>query len=202
MIASKPVRYCAIALAVMGWLWAMGWVLFLIAVTVEKPEKPDQRTDAIIVLTGGQNRINSGLDLLAAGKAQYLFISGVNKSVTIEQLVRMWDPQFEYIPCCIVLGVAAGNTEGNARESSEWAREQGIQSIRLLTSNYHLPRAWLEFTHALPRRSFIANPIKPTSADYDSKHFMRLSFSEYNKTLLTWARLYLYPWKFRNEPGQ
>jgi uncharacterized SAM-binding protein YcdF (DUF218 family) len=191
------IRKIGIAIAAIGWLWLVGWMLFLIGVTVERPEKLDQKTDAIIVLTGGQNRINSGLDLLAAGKAQYLFISGVNPTVSIEHLVRMWKPDFEYIPCCIVLGLAANDTEGNARESSQWARDQGIKSIRLLTSNYHLPRAWLEFTHALPLRTILTHPIKPTSADYDSKHMIRLSFSEYNKTLLTWARLYIYPWKYK-----
>lgn len=189
-----------IAVAVIGWLWLAGWVLFLIGVTVAHPDKIDEPTDAIIVLTGGQNRINTGLDLLAAGKARYLFISGVNKDVKTEELVRLWKPKFEYIPCCIVLGVSANDTEGNAKESSEWVREQGVSSVRLVTSNYHLPRSWLEFTHALPRHTIISHPIKPTSADYDSKHFLRLSFGEYNKTLLTWARLYIYPWKYRDGP--
>lgn len=195
----KTARAIAFVVVFLGWLWLMGWVLFLIGVTVAKPDKVDEPTDAIIVLTGGQNRINTGLDLLAAGKAHYLFISGVNEHVTIEQLVRLWKPNFDVIPCCIVLGLAANNTEGNARESSEWVREQGVGSVRLVTSNYHLPRAWLEFTHALPRHAIITHPIKPTSADYDSKHFIRLSFGEYNKTLLTWARLYIYPWKYRDD---
>ena len=194
----KVLARIGIAIAVIGWLWLAGWILFLIGVTVAHPDKIDEPTDAIIVLTGGQNRINTGLDLLAAGKAHYLFISGVNKDVKTEELVRLWKPKFEYIPCCIVLGVSANDTEGNAKESSEWVREQGVSSVRLVTSNYHLPRAWLEFTHALPRHTIISHPIKPTSADYDSKHFLRLSFGEYNKTLLTWARLYIYPWKYRD----
>lgn len=176
------------------WFWAVGWVIFLLAVTVVQPKYPDESTDAIIVLTGGQNRINTGLDLLLGGKAHLLFISGVDERVTIEQLVRLWKPDFEYVPCCIALGHNANNTEGNARESSEWVRRQNIGSIRLVTSNYHLPRAWIEFTHALPQHKIIAHPIHPTSIEGDSKHFLRLSLGEYNKTLLTWVRLYIYPW--------
>ncbi len=176
------------------WLWVAGFILFLIGVTLVQPKYIAQPTDAIIVLTGGQNRINTGLDLLKENKAHLLFISGVNRNVSIEQLVRLWDPNFDYIPCCIAIGHEAYDTEGNARESSEWVRRQNIKSIRLVTSNYHLPRAWLEFTHALPQHEFIAHPIKPSSIEDDSRHFLRLSIGEYNKTLLTWGRLYLYPW--------
>lgn len=176
------------------WFWAIGWVIFLIAVTFVQPKHVDEPTDAIIVLTGGQNRINTGLDLLEAEKAHLLFISGVNQNVSIEKLVRLWKPEFEYVPCCIAVGHDANDTEGNARESSEWVRRQDIDSIRLVTSNYHLPRAWLEFTHALPQHKFIAHAIKPSTIEDDSKHFLRLSISEYNKTLLTWVRLYIYPW--------
>lgn len=190
----KILTACVVTVLSLVLLWLAGWGIFMFSVTMAKPQKVKQATDAIIVLTGGQNRINTGLDLLAAGQAKYLFISGVNKSVTIEHLVRLWKSDFEYIPCCIVLGVAANNTEGNARESAEWVREQGIDSVRLVTSNYHLPRALVEFRHALPRHDIIAHPIKPSITDYDRKHFLRLSFGEYNKTLLTWVRLYIYPW--------
>lgn len=195
-------KAAGIVIAVFFWLWLTGWVLFVIGVTIVRPANIDEPTDAIIVLTGGQNRINTGLDLLAAGKAHYLFISGVNPNVTIEHLVRMWKPNFEYIPCCIVLGLSANNTEGNARESSEWVREQGVGSVRLVTSNYHLPRSWLEFKHALPHHKIIVHPIKPTSADYDNRHFLRLSLGEYNKTLLTWVRLYIYPLNYRAGPDK
>lgn len=175
-------------------IWAIGFILFLIGVSFVQPSDTTTQTDAIIVLTGGQNRVNTGLDLLAENKAEYLFISGVNQQVKIEELVRMWRTDLDYMPCCIVLGHAAHDTEGNARETSEWVRREGLQNLRLVTSNYHLPRAWLEFKHALPRRAIIAHPIKPASVDDDSKHFLELSFGEYNKTILTWARLYLYPW--------
>lgn len=184
------------------WLWGLGFVLFLIGVTVSSPAEPLEKTDAIIVVTGGQNRINTGLELLQQGKAQYLFISGVNQNVTIEQIVHLWKPDIDFIPCCIVLGHSADNTEGNARESSYWVRQQGLQSIRLVTSNYHLPRTWLEFTHALPRRKIIIHPVKPITLEDGSRDYMHLGFSEYNKTLLTWFRLNIYPWDRLVESGR
>lgn len=189
---------------ILFWVWIFGFVLFLIAVTVVRPDADAGPSDAIIVVTGGQNRVNTGLDLLADNKSGLLFISGVNDKVKIEELVRMWRADFDFIPCCIILGHAAHDTEGNARESSAWIRRENIQSYRLVTSNYHMPRAWLEFRHALPNRQIIAHPIRPSSIDDDSKHFLGLSFGEYNKTILTWIRLYLYPWDqiFKKGPAQ
>lgn len=190
----RIIRVIAMTLGVAVWIWGFGYILFLMGVTFVTPGNPDVRTDAIIVLTGGQNRIHTGLDLLNAGKAEHLFISGVNSDVTIEQIVRNWDPDIDVIPCCIALGYAASNTEGNARESSRWVREMDLQSVRLVTSNYHLPRAWIEFAHALPRRTLIAHPIRSDALQDGSRLHMKLSFAEYNKTLLTWVRLYIYPW--------
>jgi uncharacterized SAM-binding protein YcdF (DUF218 family) len=200
--AGKAIRWTGGAIAGCAWIWLMGWVLFLIGVTMVRPADPVENTDAIIVVTGGQNRVNTGLDLLHQGKAHYLFISGVNRNVTVEQIVRLWKPGMDSIPCCIVLGHAANNTEGNARESSQWVRQQDLRSIRLVTSNYHLPRAWIEFTHALPRRRIIAHPVKSVALEDGSRDYLRLSFSEYNKTLLTWFRLNIYPWDRLMEPSR
>lgn len=194
MMGSAFIKKAAMAAALLVLAWVCGFLIFLIAVSVITPDEDAPQVDAIIVLTGGQNRVNTGLDLLRDGYAGYLFVSGVNEQVAIQDLVRMWDPEADFIPCCIFLGRAALDTEGNARESSAWVRREGLDSIRLVTSNYHTPRAWLEFSHALPRRHIVLHPIRPASMDEDSRHFLRLSFGEYNKTLLTWVRLYVYPW--------
>jgi uncharacterized SAM-binding protein YcdF (DUF218 family) len=175
-------------------VWAVGFFLFLIGVILTVPDDEIPQVDAIIVLTGGQNRINTSLDLLDRGQAGYLFVSGVNDQVKIEELVRLWRPGTDFIPCCIFLGRAANDTKGNADETSAWVRREGLDSIILVTSNYHMPRAWLEFSHALPRRLIIPYPIRPTSVDDDSKHFVQLAFGEYNKMILTWVRLYVFPW--------
>lgn len=188
------IRFLAMTVGVVVWAWLFGYVIFLMGVTFVQPQLPNEKTDAIVVLTGGQNRIHTGLALLELGQAEHLFISGVNPDVTIEQLVRIWKPDIEAIPCCIALGYAASNTEGNARESSQWVRDMDLTSIRLVTSNYHLPRAWLEFRHALPRRTIISHPIRSATLADGSWEHMKLSFAEYNKTLLTWVRLYVYPW--------
>ena len=70
----------------------------------------DSPTDAIVVLTGGRLRLESGLALLADGKAKKLFISGVNPRVERDVLLRSLGPAAEREACCIVLGHEADNT--------------------------------------------------------------------------------------------
>ena len=186
---TRLLHFAGYCLAAMFWLWISGYILFLAAVTLTTgPNDSERATDAIIVLTGGQNRIHTGLDLLAEGKGKYLFISGVNHGVSIEQIVHQWRPDATEIPCCIVLGHTAANTEQNASESSQWVRSMNINSVRLVTSNYHLPRAWIEFHHALPRHEILAHPIKSPVMEDGSRDFLKLGFSEYNKILMTWTR--------------
>src|SRR5690242_18030983 len=79
---------------------------------------PPRHTDAIVVLTGGRLRLETGLELLGAGDAEKLFISGVNQRVDRGELLRAMGPQAERAACCVVLGHEADNTFGNARETA------------------------------------------------------------------------------------
>ena len=107
-------------------------------------------TDAIVVLTGGKMRLETGLELLAAGKAEKLFISGVNPRVDRDKLLRALGPAAEREACCIVLGHAADNTRQRAGDRRLDAQE-GYRSLRLVTSWYHMRRSLLEFGRAMPR---------------------------------------------------
>ena len=63
---------CALALFAGGFVW------FAVHVSrLATPENPAE-ADAIIVLTGGQARLNAAIDLLKSGKGQRLLISGVS----------------------------------------------------------------------------------------------------------------------------
>ena len=61
----------------------------------------------------------------------------------------------------IVLGYAAGDTEGNAAETAEWMTAEGFTSLRLVTAAYHMPRSLLEFQRALPGATIVAHPVFP-----------------------------------------
>lgn len=83
------------------------------------------RTDAIVVLTGGRQRLSTGLKLQAQGLAKQVFISGVNPDVEPEELAGFGPVGKAQIDCCVILGYAAANTLGNAAETAAWAKATG-----------------------------------------------------------------------------
>lgn len=154
-----------------------------------KPEPSAEPVEAIIVLTGGENRVKTGLDLLEAGQSDKLFISGVNPKTSTQDILKMWKDGPHKAPCCITLGHEAQNTEENARETKDWIEKNGIQSIRLVTSDYHMSRSLLEFGKGLPDLTILPHPIRSDDISVRNAKFWKLIFGEYNKTILTWLRL-------------
>ena len=120
-----------------------------------------QATDAIVVLTGGSLRLQSGIDLLREGKGRKLFVSGVNQQVDLDDLLGVSAHAPDWALCCIVLGHEADDTFGNAQETAQWIRRQGFRSLRLVTAWYHMPRSLLEFDRAMPEIDIVAHPVFP-----------------------------------------
>jgi uncharacterized SAM-binding protein YcdF (DUF218 family) len=182
------------AAAILVWLGGFGW--FVASSYLMRPD-PSSTTDAIVVLTGGRQRLETGLELLAAGKAKKLFISGVNQRVDREELLRSLGPLPENAACCILIGHTADNTFGNARESADWMREEGYRSLRLVTGWYHMRRSLLEFERAMPRVRVVPHPVFAHRVDPErwwSWHGAPLLvLGEYDKFLISWARPMLGP---------
>lgn len=154
-----------------------------------KPYDETAKTDAIIVLTGGDKRVNTGLDLLTADKAQFLFISGVNQKVKPQELVALWKGDHAKVLPRITLGYAAESTAQNAIESQQWIRDNHIKSVRLVTANYHMTRSLLMFQSAMPELLIYQHPVMPDDFVPWEKQFWPLTFQEYNKVLASWLRL-------------
>ncbi len=151
--------------AIALWLAGLIWFSQQIAVTVEDP---DSVTDAIVVLTGGPGRLGAGLELLAAGKAQKLFVSGVYRGVDLDTILRVSRQSPKELECCIVLGHSAVDTAGNARETAKWMAAEGYRSLRLVTANYHMPRSLAEFRSAMPGATLVAHPIVSANIHVES----------------------------------
>jgi len=146
------------------------------------------QTDAIVVLTGGRLRVEAGLDLLGAGRARKLFISGVNPHVGGSELMRVAGRPHSDLTR-IVLGHEADNTLGNARETAGWMRHEGYRSLRLVTSWYHMERSLLEFERAMPDTLIIADPVfGRVEGSEQWVDIALLTVSEYDKYLATLVR--------------
>ena len=140
--------------------WLAGAVFF-IETQPHKVDDPDTASDAIIVLTGGRDRIEAGIALLATKRAEKLFVSGVYRGVEVNELLRMSRQLPDRVECCIVLGHGADNTVGNALETAEWMAKEKYSSLRLVTASYHMPRSLLEFGQAMPNIRIIPHPVFP-----------------------------------------
>lgn len=64
------------------------------------PAEPE-KADAIIVLTGGQARLDAALDLLKSGKGERLLISGVNPATRRADLRTATGSERELFNCCV-----------------------------------------------------------------------------------------------------
>ncbi len=181
----------AIFLMVVLAIWLGGFLAFtnLVPTRVLDPDSP---TDGIVVLTGGTERLNTGLTLLASHRAGKLLISGVYHGVELEELLALSKRSPQELECCIDIGHQADDTRGNARETARWVKKRKFTSLRLVTANYHMPRSLLEFTNLMPETRIIAHPVFPSHVKVD--HWWRwpgtaaLLLGEYNKYLLVWLR--------------
>ena len=171
-------------------VWGAG--LFAFAETLPKaPDDSHQTTQAIVVLTGGTGRVETGLDLLASGKADRLFVSGVYKGIDVKSLMRAFRRDTASLKDRIDIGTAE-DTIANAIETARWMQHRAYTSLRLVTGAYHMPRSLLEFRRLLPTTTIIAHPVFPEHVKQDEwwawPGTATLVASEYNKFLLAWLR--------------
>lgn len=139
--------------------YIVGMLAFVNASSKYLSRPPSDSADLAIVLTGGNGRIKAGLNLLQSEVIERLFISGVNKSVTIETLLSAGDynkiVDKSKINCCIFLGYRANNTFENALESSDFIKQSikfsstASMRVYLITGIYHMNRSMLEMSAAL-----------------------------------------------------
>ncbi|MBP2292574.1 YdcF family protein [Azospirillum rugosum] len=187
-------RLLAVGL-VAGLAWAGGLVWFANAIPrppAEESADATRPTDAIVVLTGGSGRLGTGLDLLTAGRARKLFVSGVYEGLDVQELLRKSRQSPSDIECCITLGYSADSTIGNAYETADWLREQGFRSMRLVTANYHMKRSLLEFRMVIPDVEVVPHPVASPNVHLEDwwkwPGTASLLVTEYNKYLLTLLR--------------
>ena len=120
---------------------------------------PKNPADGIVVLTGGSSRVADAVDLLASGYGKRLLISGVHWSNSAGEISRSLRDNKSWLACCVDLDYSAVDTRGNAAETRRWAQERGFRSLIVVTSNYHMPRAIVEFSHSMPDVLLIPFPV-------------------------------------------
>ena len=154
----------------------------------------------IVILTGGSNRIKDGLKIINnvdkfTEANLKILISGTGKGFTKISLKKMITSNFnlKLLECCIELESVSKNTYSNASETYKWAKTNNIKKFILITSNYHMPRAILEFRNKMPNLEIFTYPITPKNHDINkwlnSSETFYLIFTEYSKLLIANLRI-------------
>jgi uncharacterized SAM-binding protein YcdF (DUF218 family) len=156
---------------------------------------PSRKADGIVVLTGGSSRVSDAMELLASGYGRRLLISGVHPTSTASDISRTLPENQSFMTCCVDLDRTALSTRGNAAEARRWAEGRRFKSLIVVTSNYHMPRALVEFSHAMPETILIPFAVvgdkwreEPWWA---SASTLRLLLSEYVKYIAAEVRVRL-----------
>lgn len=189
------IRHAIRSLVLVGLFGLVVWVagLFAFVETLGRAQTPSTpQADGIIVLTGGAERIGDGIRLLEERRARRLFISGVNIQVSAEQLRRAWPGHELSFECCIDLDFRARNTIENALESAEWVKKHGFRSVILVTARYHMPRARLELSAAMPGIAIEPYPVITGASRIEDwwrePVLIRLYASEFTKFCAVWLK--------------
>jgi len=174
--------FLAVMIFVLAYL--LGFVAF-ISLLPKTPANFDG-ADGIVVLTGGETRLDRAAALFEHGVGKRLLISGVDEATTKETLKHLVHGGRRF-DCCADLGYAAEDTRGNAQETADWARAHDFHRLILVTARYHMPRSLQEFATAMPHVHFLPYPVEQERMDLADwwlhPHTMFLLHREYVKYL-------------------
>lgn len=182
------------AFAVVGalGLFATGFGLFATHISELSTPQDVHAADAIIVLTGGQARLDAAIDLLKHGKGKRLLISGVHPAATLESLRAAVGGTRDLFTCCVDIDYAALDTTGNATESAKWMESHDFSSVILVTNNYHMPRSLLEMHRLVAAARLEPYPVVNTQLNHGGwvtkPEALRVIFTEYAKYVAALAR--------------
>ena len=139
------------------------------------------KADCAVVLTGGPHRIPSGFNLLLKKKVKKLIITGVHPKTELRDIFPE-DPSMENINLeDVILEKESTTTYGNAKKSLPLVQELGCRDLVLITSGFHMPRAFLTFRAYFPKQI----PIRSYSTRGQGKniHWTRVSMESFKMLL-------------------
>jgi len=177
-------------------LLAGGFFWFVFSIPADDVSH-DRKADGIVVLTGAASRIPDAIELLAAERGKRLLITGVYRDTNAREIARLTPLYSKFFTCCIDLDKNALNTFGNALEAKRWAREHNFNSLIVVTSSWHMPRAMAELGHQLPDATLIPFPVISEKVKsepwWSSPDMARFLVAEYLKYLFALTRMHLDP---------
>ena len=135
--------------AVLAGLLGTVAALWVPCFVLEGPQRPLQRSDAIIVISGDEDlaRYREGVRLYRAGWASVLIFSGAARDhfESNAEVMRKMAVEDGVPSAAILTDHLGGDTYGNAVHTRTLMEQHKLSSAILVTSPYHLHRAALTF---------------------------------------------------------
>jgi uncharacterized SAM-binding protein YcdF (DUF218 family) len=163
----------------------LGFAWFVHA--VGQPSQPVPHADGIVAFTGGPERVESALRLLAIDRADRLLLSGIGGGAELAELAHRAGVEPHLLAPRVTIDRSATTTRGNAAATAAWAHANGVHSLLVVTSTYHMPRAMTELARALPDVTLYPLPV-PDRRERPGAP-LRLMAEEYIKFLASAAGL-------------
>tara|TARA_B100001057_G_scaffold74929_1_gene69526 strand:+ start:889 stop:1482 length:594 start_codon:yes stop_codon:yes gene_type:complete len=149
--------------------------------------KTINKIDGVVVLTGDKYRIAKGIELLRDYPSKRLLISGVNKNINPNDIMKEFPNHKKLFQCCIEIGEDSKNTFENILETYAWMRNNNYTSIIIVTSDYHIPRVKLEMNRFIDNQQIFYEAVRTSDSEKISK-FKKISL-EYIKYLRTYLSI-------------
>ena len=156
-------------------IWLGGAVFFTAYITKLSPAPSDIPSDAAVVFTGEKGRITAALKFCQKHDCKLIHISGIY-------------PEFHHpkerssFSHLHISDDEATNTQENIIQTKKWIDRHKIKSIRLFTSDYHMPRCLLEAQKW--NITILPHPLHLKTNNFSRRRFL---FYEYNKYLVRLA---------------
>jgi uncharacterized SAM-binding protein YcdF (DUF218 family) len=193
-VRTRHIRSIGLKLVLLSAFLLAAGFMFFIWLLPSQEIALDRNADGIVVLTGGDSRVNDALELLASGRGKRLLITGVYAGTTTGDIAREVVNYNHILACCVDLDYSAINTFGNAVQARHWAVQHGFRSLIVVTSAYHMPRALAELSHQLPDVTLIPYPVVSDRLRiepwWSNSATTKLVLSEYIKYLAAKVRMH------------
>ena len=144
--------------------------------------------DSIVVLTGDKFRISKGMEILSNGIGEKLLLSGVNKNIKLTNIMNEFPKYKNFFDCCVEIENISSNTFENSRETFLWLEKNKYNSVLIVSSDYHMPRAKLEFEKFLNTKNTYYHPVNSNNNLMAIGKIKKL-FLEYVKYMRTYISL-------------
>jgi len=179
-------------------LFFLGFLLLGAAIphrnALKLPGPSGAPADAILVPAGGEYRIAEGFRAWREGRARHLFILGAGKEATPERILpgrpELTDEELQRVH----IESWSENTFENAVSARVSANEYGLGKVILVTSDYHVARAYLAMRTMLPETvSIEVIPIPPWTGGWSSR--WRYPFLYFTEGWKYWGYRLFLRWK-------